>query len=146
MCCTDRGTRGLVAGLLLVLPGVFLLGCDRSVPRNPEVPTDKRILWLVEDVDDRSHSPGELHYMTKVFAPGCEPSSEMLSRYTAYRYKGQSPVQSGDSATVAVALTEVKTGNPAGEMQWSMIKIDDTWKIKDAPLPAAAGGGGFGVR
>jgi hypothetical protein len=128
--------RRVAAWVVLVLPGIVTLGCDRPLPVNPEVPTAKRILMLVEDVDDFSQSKDELERIKPLFAPGSGPSKEALPRYRAYRYEGKQVVQSGDSATVSVIVKEAKTGNPAGEMQWSVIKVNDVWKLKEAPLPA----------
>ena len=71
-----------------------------------------------------------------MFAPDCEPSNEALLRYPAYHYEGKPPVQSGDSATVTVIVKDATTGEPAGEVQWSMKKINNVWKLKEAPLPA----------
>jgi hypothetical protein len=94
------------------------------------------MLWPIGDVDDRSSSPGELEYVKKVFLPGCEPTGKALERYTEYRYEGKSPVQQGESATVTVVLTDAQTGQPAGEMQWSLVRVNGrTWRIKEAPLP-----------
>ena len=131
----------LAAWFFLVLAGVVLLGCDQPVAMKPDVPTDQRILWPVADVDDRSSSPGELELMKKVFVPGNEPDKKALLRYPAYRYQGTKIVQSGDTATVTVVLTDAKTGNPAGEVEWSLVKVNESWKIKDAPLPAAGSPG-----
>jgi hypothetical protein len=124
--------------VVLILAGIVTLGCDRPPPLNPEVPAEKRILMLVEDVDDFSQDKNELERIKRLFVPGSAPSKEALLRYMAYRYEGNRPVQSGDSATVVVVIKEAKTGNAAGEMQWSMTKVNDVWKIKDAPLPAGA--------
>jgi hypothetical protein len=128
----------LAAGALLVLAGIVALGCDRPVARDPEIPPDVLILRPIGDVDDRSSSPGELDLMKKVFVPGSEPSEKDLQRYPAYRYEGKQISQSGDSATVTVVLTDAKTGSPAGEVQWSLTKVNGTWRIKDAPLPNPA--------
>jgi hypothetical protein len=125
----------ILAGLSFVLLGSLTLGCDHPLPQHPDVPAERRILRLVEDVDDFAQTPRELKVIPRLFAPGCEPSKETLSRYPAYHYEGKPPVQSGDSATVAVTVTDAKTGNPAGEVQWSMTKIGNVWRIKDAPLP-----------
>ncbi len=132
-------TRRLAAWMVLILPGIVTLGCDRPLPLHPDVPAERPILRLVEDVDDFAQTPRELKVIPRLFAPGCEPSNETLLRYGNYRYEAKRPVQSGDSATVTVIVKEAKTGNPAGEMQWSMTKINGKWKLKDAPLPAAAG-------
>jgi hypothetical protein len=135
MNCLKSGK--LAAWFFFVLAGVVVLGCDHPVEMKPDVPTDQRILWPVADVDDRSSSPGELELMKKVFVPGSEPDKKALLRYPAYRYQGTKIVQSGDTATVRVVLTDAKTGNPAGEVEWSLVKMGDNWRIKDAPLPAA---------
>jgi hypothetical protein len=136
MSCNRQSFRRLASGLLLVL-SVAATGCDRPPPRFPEVPIEVRILWPVGDVDDRSSSPGELKLVKRVFVPGCEPSDKDLPKYTLFRYEGKSPVQNGDSATVTVVLKDAETGAPAGEMQWSLVRIKGVWRIKDAPLPPA---------
>jgi len=130
--------RRLPAWTILILPGILTLGCDRPLPIHPEVPTERQIIKLVEDVEDVAHSPGELNRVKPLFAPGFGPSNEALLRYPAYRYEGKPPVLSGDSATVTVIVTDAKTGKPAGELQWSMTKVNGRWRLQDAPLPAAA--------
>ena len=47
----------LAAWLVLILPGISTLGCDRSPPLHPDVPAERRILRLVEDVDDFAQTP-----------------------------------------------------------------------------------------
>ena len=132
----DRETRRLAAWMVLILPGIVAIGCDRPLSMKPEIPAERRILRLVEDVDDFAQTPRELKVIPRLFAPGCEPSPEVLSRYPAYHYEGKPPVQSGDSATVTVIVKDAKTGDPAGEVQWSMTKVKGVWRLKEAPLPA----------
>jgi hypothetical protein len=125
--------------LLLLLLGIITLGCDRPPPLNPEVPTERRILGVVEDVDDFAQTPRELKRVAALFAPGSEPSKESLARYANYHYEGKLPVISGDSATVTVVIKDLKSGNPVDEVQWSMVKSDKGWRLKEAPLPADTG-------
>jgi len=129
---------GPCAWTILVLGGIVTFGCDRPLPVHPDVPTEKRILMLVEDVDDLSQDKTELERIKGLFVPGSAPSKEALLRYMAYRYEGKPPARSGDSATVVVVIKEAKTGNRVAELQWSMTKINGIWRIKDAPLPAEA--------
>jgi hypothetical protein len=133
---TYHETGRFSACLILLLTGIVTLGCDRPLPRKPEVPTDHQILRVVFDVDDMAPNPRELRRIPPLFAPGCEPSKEMLLRYGAYHYEGKLPVVSGDSATVTVIVKDGNTGDPAGELKWSMTKINGVWRLKDAPLPA----------
>ncbi len=93
-------------------------------------------LFPIEDVDDFSQTPRELKVIPRLFAPGCEPSDETLSRYADFRYEGKPPVLSGDSATLIVVVKRSKTGETVGEVQWSMAKVNGKWKLKEAPLPA----------
>ncbi|MGA2617496.1 MAG: hypothetical protein ABSF26_07800 [Thermoguttaceae bacterium] len=123
--------------VVLILAGIVTPGCDRPPPLDPDVPTDKRILMLVDDVDDFSQSKDELGRIRQLFVPESQPSRETLLRYVPYRYEGKPPVRSGDSATVTVMVKDAKTGNPVGEVQWSITKVDGVWRIKDAPLPDA---------
>jgi hypothetical protein len=126
--------RGLAACLLL-FPFVISLGCDRPPALHPDIPEEELMRRPVFDVDDRSSEPAELPLMKKVFAPGCEPSDADLPKFTAYRYAAKSFAPSGDTATVTVALTNAKTKAPAGEIQWSLVRVKGIWRIKEAPLP-----------
>jgi hypothetical protein len=120
---------------------MLMAGCERPVARDPEVPTDVKIRRLVSDVDDFSQTPRELKSaVPRLFAPGHKPSDEVLPRYADYRYKEKQPVQSGDSATISVVLKDAKSGGPAGEMKWSMTKINGVWKLTDAPWSIMSGG------
>jgi hypothetical protein len=101
---------------LFVLLALATLGCECPMTKNPEVPLEKLILWPIEDLDDRASSPHDLPLISKVFAKGSEPAKNVLPRFAAYHYQGSHIVQSGDSATVTVALTDAKTGSPAGEV------------------------------
>jgi hypothetical protein len=130
-----KGVPSLAARLFFLAVGGLSMGCDRPLSRNPEVPIEKLILRPIEDVDDRASTPGDLQLVPRVFAPGSQPTKDALKRYAAYRYQGSHVVQSGDSATVTVAITDAKTGNPAGEMQWTLVKVGEVWRIQDAPLP-----------
>jgi hypothetical protein len=134
MRCNYLTIRRFAACLIPIL-AFIASGCDSPPPRYPEVPTEVRILWPVGDVDDRSSSPGELELVKRVFVPGREPTGKALERYTEFRYEGKPPVQNGDSATVTVVLKDAKTGEPAGEIDWSLVRIHGRWRIKDAPLP-----------
>jgi hypothetical protein len=132
-------TRRITAWAALILAGIATWGCDQPPPLNPVVPSDDRILMLVGDVDDFSRDKSELERIIPLFVKGSEPSKEALQGYMAYRYEGKRPVQSGDSAIVVVVVKDAKTGDQVGEMQWSMTKVNDVWRIKNAPLPADAG-------
>jgi hypothetical protein len=125
-----------LAVLFLTLLVGLPLGCEHAAPQKPEVPAEVVILRPIEDVDDRASLPNGLQLIKRVFVAGSEPSDKALPRYAAYRYKGSQVIQSGESATVTVSLTEAKTGNPAGEVQWTLAKVGNAWKIKEAPLPA----------
>ena len=72
----------------------------------------------------------------RLFAPDSKPRKEDLARYADYRYEGKPPRQSGDSATVTVLVKSVKTGDPVGEVEWSMARVDKVWRLTAAPLPA----------
>ncbi len=131
----DRTGR-LAAWLVLILPGLLAAGCDRPPPPDREVPLNTRILWFVEDVEDFAHTERELERIKPLFVAEAQPSKESLERYKAYHYEGKTPVVSGDSATVPVMLKDAETGEPAGEVQWSLVRVKGKWRFKEAPLPA----------
>jgi hypothetical protein len=130
-----HGARKLAVWLVILLPGMLTLGCDRPLPPDPDISTGELVEMLIDAVDDFSHHPKEVDRIKQLFIPGSEPSKEALARYSDYHYEGKPPVVSGDSATVTVTLKDVKTGNPVGEVQWTLVKVNKGWKFKDAPLP-----------
>jgi hypothetical protein len=124
--------------LLLVAPILFLAamtGCDSPPPLEPEIPADQAIRRLVSKVDKYAHRQMEITNMADSFAPGCKPSEKDLSRYTAYHYENKPPVRSGDTATVVVTVKNAKSQAVVGEVKWSAKKVDNIWKLTDAPLP-----------
>ena len=105
-------TARLAAWMVLVLPGIVMLGCDRPPPMNPEVPTEGKF--------SSSSRMSRTYPIPRANWSECESCSPRLRtiersvvRYPAYRYEGKPPVLSGDSATVTVILKDAKTGDPA---------------------------------
>jgi hypothetical protein len=160
---TRRIARGLNS-IALVLPIVAAVGCDRSPPVDPVVPTEVQIGQLVRDVDDFAQDSYELkRCVPMLFASGCEPSDTDLERYGKYTYEEKQPVRQGDTATVVVNVKDAKTGVSLAEFTWTAKKVkvekqlfkraDDKsgagaasapsdkadkqiWRLTAAPLPA----------
>ena len=115
-----RGARCIA----LLLPVVAVVGCNRPLPVDPDVPTEVRIRQLVRDVDDFAHDPYELKLcVPRLFVSGCEPSETDLQRYANYSYEEKPPVWHGDTATMVVNLKDAKTGSSLGEFTWSAKKV-----------------------
>jgi hypothetical protein len=127
------GTPRLLVSTVLFLTAIA--GCDSPPPLEPEIPADKAISRLVSKVDKYAHRPKELANMADSFAPGCKPSEKVLPRYIAYHYEYKTPVRSGDTATVVVTVKNAKSQAVVGEVKWSAKKVDNIWKLTDAPLP-----------
>ena len=149
--------------LLIAIYLATTLGCKDAPVSDPDIPESLKIARLVDMVDDFASEPDEVKLVPRLFAPGSEPSANDLPRYSDYRYEGKPAVFKGDTATVVVMVKDAKTGNPVGEVTWSMKKLKnikaswnsadsgsgrgevvvreekggkEIWRITDAPLPA----------
>ena len=123
----------------LVLLMTATLGCGSSPPLDPEIPADEAIGRLISKVDKYAHRPQEITVIPEFFAVGCAPSTIALQRFAVYRYEGKPPLRSGNTATVAVTVKDVRSHAVVGEVKWSMKKTGAIWKLTDAPLPGATG-------
>ena len=111
-----------------------IVGCDRPPSRDPDVPTDVKIRRLVWDVDDFSQEAGEIKQVPRLFAPESQPDAKQLQRYAEFRYEVKQLAQSADAATLTVGLKDAKSGEDRGDVKWSAKKINNVWKLTDAPL------------
>ena len=116
------------ARLLLLPIALYLgtaLGCKDAAVSDPDIPESLKVTRLVDMVDDFASEPDEVKLVPRLFAAGSEPSAKDLPRYSDYRYEGKPAVFNGDIATVVVMVKDAKTGKPAGEVTWSMKKLEN---------------------
>jgi hypothetical protein len=72
---------------------------------------------------------------SETFAEGSAPKQSEAKKYGKYFFLGDhtSVKIEGDTATITVTIQD--GGNDIGTQEWSLVKEDSVWKIKEAPLP-----------
>ncbi len=122
--------------LLFVFFLAAMVGCDTPPPVEPDVPVGEAISELFLKLNKLAGKPQSISLIKWYFAPGCEPPDKARAAYTAYRYEFKPPVQSGDTATIAVTIKDAKTQAVVGEVEWKAKKVGNAWRFSEAPLPA----------
>jgi hypothetical protein len=125
----------LAAAWLLVMAG----GCGGDAL--PKVKEDQKLRGLIPAVRESAESAARFK---TIFVEGAVPADAELPRYRKYAYEINAMNASGDEATVTVAVRSIPSGKKVGsgeivgEVEWTAVKSGDEWKLKNAPLPAAA--------
>jgi hypothetical protein len=120
------------AAALLLLAG----GCGGSGAMPKKAPDDQMLRGLIPSVRESAETAARFK---TAFVEGAAPGDAERQRYFKYAYEIKPPVSfSGDEATVTVAVRSVASQEIVGEAQWTAVKSGDEWKLKSAPLPAAA--------
>jgi hypothetical protein len=110
--------------VLLAVLILFITSCGRSSQQDPE---QTQIAWLVTTgMEDTSKQGG-------AFAPESMPKKQELERYSKFKYQMQGkPSIDGDTAKVQMNITGDKG---SGQKEWTLVKKNGQWFVKDAPLP-----------
>lgn len=107
-----------------------LIGCGKD---KPPVATDAhKIAGLVSGVSDASRSPDSFE---RLFVDGAAPDAKERPRYAQYSFELKSTAAEGDRVIATVVAREAKTGSVVGELQWTMVRQGDQYKLQSAPLP-----------
>lgn len=128
------GVGRLAMGLLGALATMVLVaGCGGSV-ENPEASLEDEDLVkrLVSDVS--LGGEGGLKRFQDCFATDPVPGEAEREKYRQYRFRATDASAGGDTAEVTVEV-ETADETPAGEQQWTAVKVDGKWKLDQAPLP-----------
>lgn len=117
-----------VAALLLAVVLLGVAGCGRE----PAGPTPaEQVQMLVADLPDAAGKPDRVK---DVFAAGAAPPDAQQAEYRRLTFRAGEPSLSGDSGTVPVTVEDA-SGTKLGEVEWSVTREGDRWKLKSAPLP-----------
>ncbi len=111
------------------------MGCGGEHPGDVPVAGDARAISdLVEELNEARM---DLKKATSLFAKQATPEKTAFKKYAPFSYWANvgKPIIDGDSATLKVAIRDEKTGDDAGQFDWSFVKEGEGWKIQSAPLP-----------
>jgi len=128
------GFAPLLPPTLVLIVAAGIGGCGEKPPHAPD---DSRVSGLVMGLHEASGSATSFQH---IFAEGAAPKETERLEYTKHHYDVKSRNISGDSATLTVNIRDAATGSPEGEKEWTAVKVNDNWKLKEAPLPQEATG------
>jgi len=116
--------------LLAVVTG--LLGCASSHDAPPAT-EESNILTTVKSFNGSS---GDARNAAQWFVQGGVPSTPELQKLAKYdcRVVGKPSIK-GDTATIKMRILVRQTDNEVGQVEWTLVKVGENWKMKSAPLP-----------
>jgi hypothetical protein len=124
-----------VAALLLavLLPGP---GCGGGPAAAGGPPDDAR--KVVDVVDALNETIARPKGAEALFVAGAAPAKAEFKRYARFSYwsaVGDPPAIDGDAARMKVTIRDERSGEDAGQVEWTFRREGDGWKIAAAPLP-----------
>jgi hypothetical protein len=125
-------TRRAFPALLALLP-LAAAGCGKgggaAGPAAEDQAAIAELLTRIEGMNDPRAA-------AKYFAAGAALPADRLRKLAGYSVvTAGRPAVSGDTATARLKLVVNRTGQEAGEVEWTFVKEGGAWKIKTAPLP-----------
>ncbi len=122
-----------MVGLSLVM--VVVVGCDPGTSGGPDTSDKRKIQRLFDSVSRAAqfaaHQPEDFE---QLFVAGAAPAESEVPRYAKTFFYANSVSVSGDTATVEVKVV-TREDDLDRLAQWTLVREEESWKIKDAPLP-----------
>jgi hypothetical protein len=132
----SRSAWRVILAAALFLPAG---GCGGGNTMPGTAPDDQKIRGLIPSVRESAENAVRFK---KVFVDGAAPGEAERPRYHKYAFEIKPPASiSGDEATITVAVRKIVAtgeGEIVGEAEWTAVRSGEEWKLKTAPLPAAA--------
>ncbi len=111
------------------LGGAVCGGCDSEANW---VPGDEdNIRMVIADISDARSNPEKL---ASIFSDGSVPDNAWLKKSAKWSFVVESIEISDETANVEIAV-ENFFGDVLSTQAWTCVKVNDTWRVKDAPLP-----------
>jgi len=117
--------------VLLIFSTALVVGCGIGGASSEDVDAARQ---SVSGIGDAVHHPARF---SQLYVSGSAPSDADRSKFGLYRFWGRTASLSADTATVTVEVTDRKTNQIVGDVEWTIVKQDGKWKFKDTPLPEA---------
>ncbi len=106
------------------------VGCGKDKP--PAATDRHKIVGLVSALSDAWRNPDSFE---RLFVEGAAPEAKQRPRFGQYSYDVKSTATEGDRIIATVIARDVKTGEAIGELQWTLVREGDQYKVQSAPLP-----------
>lgn len=129
---TTRTKIYAFCGVVLCSLAMILAGCGGG-GQTEYIETDEGDVRLaLSDVSGAASDPDEFRAL---FAEGAAPPDSEREKYRPYMCRANSVTIEGDTATAMVEIEDGNTGQIVGEMEWTLVRQGDQWKLQSAPLP-----------
>ncbi|MBN2291381.1 MAG: hypothetical protein JXM70_03085 [Pirellulales bacterium] len=114
----------------ILLFAIVTIGCGpKTTTGGSDVNQARQLVGALADSSDNPQM------IAPVFAEGCVPTMEKCRQFQRYSLWGKAAEISGDTATITVEVTDYRTGKILTEIEWTAVKENGEWKLKDTPLP-----------
>ncbi len=125
-----------VAACMLGLLSIMVVaGCDSGPSGGPVDSDQSRINMLLSSVGGAASSAARKpEAFEMMFVAGAAPEESEAARYAKCGFYSKGASISGDTATVKVEV-ETAEGELDEFLEWTLVREEGSWKIKDAPLP-----------
>ena len=87
---------------------------------------------FIASLDDVKNKP---NILSGWFASGAAPPAAELKKYAKFTFRpnGKATI-SGETATAKVRVLDANE-KQVGEVEWTLVREGDRWKLKSAPVP-----------
>lgn len=119
-------------GVALIGLLAILAGCGGGV-ESKEPTTNVKVNHTITTVSQAAADPADFG---RLFAEGATVPEADREKYTGFFFfaKSDSLEVSGNSATAQVTVQD-NEGNDVAMVEWTLELVEETWKLKTAPLP-----------
>ena len=129
-----RSWLPVVAGMIGLALIMVVVGCDSDSSVRPDSTDEGKIKLLLGSVGGAAAAATEdPERFQKLFA-GAAPADSEAPRYAKCSFYAKDTSFNGDTATVKVEV-ETMEGELDELLQWTVVREEGVWKVKDAPLP-----------
>ena len=122
-------SRAVMHGVTLLLATAVVAGCSGANQGPSEANQACQVVGALSDAVDNPQ------LFNSQFAEGSAPAPAQRAKFLQYSVEAASAEISGDTAKLTMEVTVARTGKKIEGIEWTAVKQDGKWKLKDTPLP-----------
>ena len=124
---------GTIAGVVLCSLVIVLASCGGGGGQTEFMPTEEdSVREVISGLPGAASDPQEFRAM---FVEGAAPAESERQKYGPYMCRANSLKIDGATATATVEVEDGNTGEIVGEVEWTLARQGEQWKLQSAPLP-----------
>ena len=127
----STSAKRAIHAIALCSPAALILtwGCSRASPAAMATNVVAAPVYELADAADRPQR------FRKLFVEGAVPNDQQRRRFGQLILQVSKVISVSDSEATLHVLVDSDKGDRVGEVDWTVIREGDAWKLKTAPLP-----------